>query len=185
MPRRKKEKPELIMVIGPNQARAIENYVRRLESLNDDAKAISEDKRELKKEADSEGIDWNTIKVAVSRRKKGESAVALADELLEMYEGALHGLFTKDEAPEARNPNPKPKAPKKAAGKPQADPAQTDIEQITASDPAPTFGEGESVASVEVGGEADVELPSFLRKLAGGTPEPQGESDPEGLARDG
>ena len=179
MPRRKKEKPELIMVIGPNQAKAIQNYVSRLESLNADAAEISADKKELKGEADAEGIDWNIIKLAVARRKKGETKVALEDELLEMYEGALQGkLFSEGEAPKTTNPNPKPKAEKKAAGKPQADPAQTDIEQLTGSDQTSS-----PLASIEP--QADAELPSFLRKLAGGTPEPQGEVDPESIAQDG
>jgi len=181
MPRRKKEKPELIMVIGPNQAKAIQNYVSRLESLNADAAEISADKKELKGEADAEGIDWNIIKLAVARRKKGETKVALEDELLEMYEGALQGkLFSEGEAPKAPNPNPKPKAEKKAVGKPQADPAQTDIESQLAegADPAGATSAAEAQAD-------DAELPSFLRKLAGGTPEPQGEADPESIAQDG
>lgn len=59
------------------------------ERLNDDAAAIAEQKRELRKRLKFEGFDVATVAQIIARRKKEPQAVLEADLLLETYEQAL------------------------------------------------------------------------------------------------
>lgn len=67
----------------------LKNIVARIESLNADAEAISEDLKVVRTEAKAEGFDVKTINTVVRRRKADRAKLAEADSLVELYEGAL------------------------------------------------------------------------------------------------
>lgn len=64
--------------------------VERIENLEQDAKQIAEDIREVYSEAKNAGYDPKYIKQCIKLRAKDPDEVEEQDELLKMYREALH-----------------------------------------------------------------------------------------------
>jgi uncharacterized protein (UPF0335 family) len=67
----------------------LRSYVERTERLNDDAKAISDDKKELSAEIKGQGYCVKTIGELVKRRAADKDKLAEADAMLEMYSDVM------------------------------------------------------------------------------------------------
>lgn len=78
--------------IGHNSSGSLKSYADRLESLENDKKALAEDVRELKKEAKDNGINPKALAAVVKQRMEDEETrerrVALA-EVMDTYRIAL------------------------------------------------------------------------------------------------
>lgn len=67
----------------------LRSYVTRIERLNDDAKAIADDKKELNAEIKGQGYCSKTIAAIVKRRAADKEALAEADAMFELYTDVL------------------------------------------------------------------------------------------------
>lgn len=65
------------------------NLVKRIEKLEEDAKQIAEDVKEVYSQAKSQGYDPKYIKQCIKLRAKDPDQLEEEDELLEMYRKAL------------------------------------------------------------------------------------------------
>lgn len=93
MARQKKtdDDDEDIMGTGNNAAANAEllQFVERHERLDQDARAIAEDKKELMKEAKGRGYDTKVLRKVLAIRKKNADELAEENALLETYLFAL------------------------------------------------------------------------------------------------
>lgn len=85
--------------IAGDQLRA---FVERIERLDEDGRAVGQDKKEVYAEAKATGFDTNIIKMILKRRRMGEGAVAESDDLLDTYERAIKESEDAAAAPRAR-----------------------------------------------------------------------------------
>ena len=69
----------------------LRSYVERTERLNDDAKVIADDKKELNAEIKGQGYCVTTIAAIVKRRAADADKLAEADAMLAMYTEVLIG----------------------------------------------------------------------------------------------
>lgn len=69
----------------------IRSYVERIERLNDDAKVIADDKKELNAEIKGQGYCVKTITAIVARRAADAEKLAEADAMMAMYMEVLIG----------------------------------------------------------------------------------------------
>lgn len=67
----------------------LKSYVERVERLEDQKVEISEDIKEVFKEAKSEGFDTKIMKKCISLRKMDQEDRMIQEELLEVYKTAL------------------------------------------------------------------------------------------------
>lgn len=67
----------------------IRQFVQRIERIEAEIQDANEAKKETYAEAKSRGYDTAILRKVVARRKMDRDAVAEADALLEMYEGAM------------------------------------------------------------------------------------------------
>lgn len=73
----------------PLDAGTLQRYVERIENLEEDAKQIAEDIKEVYAQAKAEGYDPKYIKQCIKLRAKDPDELAEEDELLQMYREAL------------------------------------------------------------------------------------------------
>lgn len=65
------------------------NLVKRIEKLEEDAKQVAEDIKEVYSQAKAQGFDPKYIKQCIKLRAKDPEQLEEEDELLEMYRKAL------------------------------------------------------------------------------------------------
>jgi uncharacterized protein (UPF0335 family) len=68
---------------------AIKAYVDRIERLNEERKALSDDVADIYKEAKSNGYDTKALKIVIQRRAKDPDDLAELQAIVETYEAAL------------------------------------------------------------------------------------------------
>lgn len=68
------------------------SYVRRIESLEDESKAINDDKSEVYKEARGNGFDTKIIRKVIAKRRLGSAERDEQDALFQLYWDAIHGV---------------------------------------------------------------------------------------------
>ncbi len=78
-----------IVALGGNAQTALKNIVERVERLNEEKKAITEDTREVYAEAKAFGLNPKIIRKLVSRRAQEKAKREEEDAVLELYEGAV------------------------------------------------------------------------------------------------
>lgn len=66
------------------------NFVKRIENLEQDAKQIAEDIKEVYSQAKAQGFEPKYIKQCIKLRAKDPEQLEEDDELLEMYRKALN-----------------------------------------------------------------------------------------------
>lgn len=71
-------------------ATSLQNYVERIERLNEDKASINADIREVFAQAKAEGYDPKMIREVIKLRKIEEKERELMDETLETYRNALN-----------------------------------------------------------------------------------------------
>ena len=64
-------------------------YVERIERLNEEIKALNQDKADIFAEARGNGFDVKTMKALIRRRQMTGMELSEADALLELYERAV------------------------------------------------------------------------------------------------
>lgn len=67
----------------------LQDIVRRIEKLNEDAEQIAADIREVYSQAKAQGYDTKILKKVVALRKLDQDELDEQDELIEMYRKAL------------------------------------------------------------------------------------------------
>lgn len=67
----------------------LQDIVRRIEKLNEDAEQIAADIREVYSQAKAQGYDTKILKKVVALRKLDPDELDEQDELIEMYRKAL------------------------------------------------------------------------------------------------
>jgi uncharacterized protein (UPF0335 family) len=75
--------------IGGIAGEALQQYVDRIERLEEEKKALSEDIKQVYSEAKSTGFDVKIIRKIISLRKVEEHDRKEQEELLELYKAAL------------------------------------------------------------------------------------------------
>ncbi|MTJ94026.1 MAG: DUF2312 domain-containing protein [Desulfovibrio sp.] len=75
--------------IGGIAAEALLQYVERIERLEDEKKALSEDIKQVYSEAKATGFDVKILRKVISLRKVEENDRKEEEELLELYKAAL------------------------------------------------------------------------------------------------
>ena len=75
--------------IGGIAAEALQQYVDRIEKLEEEKKALSEDIKQVYSEAKSTGFDVKIIRKVIGLRKVEEHARKEQEELLDLYKMAL------------------------------------------------------------------------------------------------
>jgi len=75
--------------IGGIAAEALQQYVDRIEQLEEEKKALSEDVKQVYSAAKSTGFDVKILRKIISLRKMEEHDRKEAEELLELYMSAL------------------------------------------------------------------------------------------------
>ncbi|MTJ84228.1 MAG: DUF2312 domain-containing protein [Telmatospirillum sp.] len=75
--------------IGGIAAEALQQYVDRIERLEEEKKALSEDIKQVYSEAKSTGFDVKIIRKIISLRKVEEQDRKEQEELLDLYKRAL------------------------------------------------------------------------------------------------
>jgi uncharacterized protein (UPF0335 family) len=74
---------------GQVSAARLKAFIERIEKLEEDKAAVSEDLKEVYAEAKGTGYDTKTMRKIVSLRKMDVEKRREADELLELYKSAL------------------------------------------------------------------------------------------------
>jgi uncharacterized protein (UPF0335 family) len=67
----------------------IKSFVDRIERLNEERKALSDDVADIYKEAKSNGYDTKALKIVIQRRAKNPDELAELQAIVETYEIAL------------------------------------------------------------------------------------------------
>jgi uncharacterized protein (UPF0335 family) len=68
---------------------SLKSFVERIERLNEEKDALSEDIREVFSEAKGTGFDTKILRKLIARRKLDKADRQEQDALLELYEGAF------------------------------------------------------------------------------------------------
>jgi len=76
-------------VIGGIAAEALQQYVDRIERLEDEKKALSEDIKQVYSEAKSTGFDVKILRKIIGLRKVEEQERQEQEELIDLYKRAL------------------------------------------------------------------------------------------------
>lgn len=71
----------------------LKSYVERIERLEDNKAEISEDIKEVLKEAKSEGFDTKVMKQVIRLRKMDAEDRVMQEELIDIYKHALGMVF--------------------------------------------------------------------------------------------
>lgn len=82
------------MTIGHNSVSAerLKSFISRIERIEDEQKDLTADKREIYKEAKSDGFDTKTLRAIIKRRRVDASDLAEQEALLETYLNAIGDL---------------------------------------------------------------------------------------------
>ena len=83
----------IVAGVGADQLRS---FIERIERLEEEKKALSEDIKEVYAEAKSEGFDTAIMRQVIRIRKMNEADLQEQEELLEVYKRAL-GMSPGDE----------------------------------------------------------------------------------------
>ena len=75
--------------IGGIAAEALQQYIDRIERLEEEKKALSEDIKQVYSEAKSTGFDIKIIRKIISLRKIADHERQEQDELIDVYKRAL------------------------------------------------------------------------------------------------
>lgn len=70
----------------------IVSYVRRIESIEDEKKALNDDLSEIYKEARGNGFDVKVLRKVIADRRKDANERAEFETIYELYWNAIHGL---------------------------------------------------------------------------------------------
>lgn len=75
------------MTIGHNSisAERLKSFIGRIERIEDEQRGLTADKREIYKEAKSDGFDTKTLRALIKRRRVEASDLAEQEALLETY----------------------------------------------------------------------------------------------------
>lgn len=87
MPATKQKEKKMNKQIDPGQLLLL---VERIENLEEDAKQVAEDIKQVYTEAKDAGYDIKMIKQCIKLRSKDPDELFEQDELLKMYRDALH-----------------------------------------------------------------------------------------------
>jgi uncharacterized protein (UPF0335 family) len=68
------------------------DFVRRIESVEDQTKALNSDKSEIYKEAKNQGFDLKVLRKVVADRRKDAGERAEFETIYELYWNAVHGV---------------------------------------------------------------------------------------------
>ena len=74
----------------------LENIIARIEKLEEEKAAISQDIKDVYSEAKGNGLDASILRKIVSIRKKSPKELEQEEEMLELYMGALGMLKGKE-----------------------------------------------------------------------------------------
>jgi uncharacterized protein (UPF0335 family) len=74
------------MTVAAKQIRA---FVERIERLDEEIKALNDDKRDIYQEAKSQGFDVKALKTVIARRRKDARELAEHEEIVDLYWAAL------------------------------------------------------------------------------------------------
>ena len=74
----------------------LENIIARIEKLEEEKAAISQDIKDVYSEAKGNGLDAAILRKIVAIRKKNPKELEQEEEMLELYMGALGMLKEKD-----------------------------------------------------------------------------------------
>lgn len=77
---------------GHNANAQLKSYFERIERLEEDKKAVSDDIKDVYAEAKSNGFDPKIIRELIRERKQDADKLAERETLLETYRNALQGL---------------------------------------------------------------------------------------------
>lgn len=77
--------------VGGIAGEALQQYVDRIERLEEEKSALSADIKQVYDEAKSTGFDVKVLRKVISRRKLADHERQEQDEILELYERALTG----------------------------------------------------------------------------------------------
>ena len=72
--------------VAGDQLRA---FIERIERLDEELKAINEDKREVFAEAKGNGFDTKAMKIILQRRRQDQNERTELEALVELYESSL------------------------------------------------------------------------------------------------
>ena len=80
--------------IGGNAAARLKSFVERIENLEEEKKATSEDIKDVYTELKSVGYDAKIVKKLIKRRAMDPEKRNEEDELLDLYEVSLEGMLS-------------------------------------------------------------------------------------------
>lgn len=86
---KKADAPEPNYANSQSTADELRSFVERFERLDEDAKAVAEDKKELMAEAKGRGYDTKVMRKLIAERKRDKDEVAEEEAILELYRAAL------------------------------------------------------------------------------------------------
>jgi len=115
--------------IGGIAADALRQFVDRIERLEEEKKALSDDIKDVYAQAKSQGFDPKTVRQIVKLRKLSQEERDEQEALLDIYKAALGMLADTPLGAAAVRRLSEPPAPKQPAS--QADPGQPDLEDFT------------------------------------------------------
>ncbi len=88
--------------VGGNSAGNLKSFIDRIETMNEEKKAISDDIREIFAEAKFSGFDPKIMRIIIRRRKMDKAERDEQDALVDTYSAAL-GMLPPDEEPDEPN----------------------------------------------------------------------------------
>lgn len=88
----KKQETNDDMTIGNNSGSRLMSFVERIERMNEEKQALSDDIKDIYAEAKGVGFDVKILRKVVNRRKMDAEKRQEEDHLLDTYEFALENL---------------------------------------------------------------------------------------------
>ena len=79
--------------IGGIAAEALQQFIDRIEKLEEEKKAIADDIKEVYAQAKATGFDTKILRQVVRRRRMEAADREEFDQLVELYEGTIEGLL--------------------------------------------------------------------------------------------
>lgn len=79
-------------IVGDNTKQALKSYIERIENLEEDKVAVSDDIKEVYAEAKSDGFDTKIMRKVISRRKIEREELENQDSMVEVYEDTLASM---------------------------------------------------------------------------------------------
>lgn len=90
--------------VGGNSAGTLKAFIERIERLNEEKKALSDDIREIFAEAKGTGFEPPIMRILIRRRKMEAAERAEQDALVDTYSAAL-GMLPPDDDDETTSSN--------------------------------------------------------------------------------